>query len=266
MIHARIWHTATRLENGNVLVTGGLPNAGSPALASAEVYDVASGTWKATGSLAVARAFHAATVLADGRVMAVGGSIQTVPNLPADPRYLLRSAELYDPQMGSWTTTGPMSTLRMQFVAARLPDGRVLAVPGCCNSLPELYDPATAIWTKVYTGFVGEATAAALLRDGRVLAVDNASLESWTFSASDASWTPAQRATGTGILVALPDGRALMTAGGLFDPTTWAWATAAAVKVTAVDFTATALLDGRVLAVGGSTAHVASPEVDIYTP
>src|SRR5438094_168165 len=42
---ARTFHTATLLPNGKVLVAGGGNN-------SAELYDPASGTWSATGSLA----------------------------------------------------------------------------------------------------------------------------------------------------------------------------------------------------------------------
>ena len=49
--HPRYLHTATLLPNGKVLVAGGIDISGS-ASASAELYDPASGTWTATGSLA----------------------------------------------------------------------------------------------------------------------------------------------------------------------------------------------------------------------
>src|SRR5437773_2140456 len=69
---ARILHTATLLPNGKVLVAGGYNND-NPELASAELYDSASGTWSATGSLNTARYAHTATLLPNGKVLVAGG-------------------------------------------------------------------------------------------------------------------------------------------------------------------------------------------------
>ena len=66
-----ISHTATLLPNGKVLVAGGYDSSGT--LASAELYDPASGTWTATGSLATARVCHTATLLPNGKVLVAGG-------------------------------------------------------------------------------------------------------------------------------------------------------------------------------------------------
>src|SRR5207248_3447023 len=49
----RAYHTATRLSDGRILVAGGLGSAGY--LASAEIYDPATGTWTPTGSMATVR-------------------------------------------------------------------------------------------------------------------------------------------------------------------------------------------------------------------
>jgi galactose oxidase-like protein len=58
-----------------VLVAGGVDGFGVSA--SAELYDPASGTWTATGSLNTARYWHTATLLQNGRIVLVAGGIDT---------------------------------------------------------------------------------------------------------------------------------------------------------------------------------------------
>lgn len=74
----REFHTATLLPNGQVLITGGNEFDGYPTsllpTATAELYDPASGLFVTTASMAVGRSGHTATLLADGRVLVVGGS------------------------------------------------------------------------------------------------------------------------------------------------------------------------------------------------
>jgi hypothetical protein len=84
--------TATLLPDGKVLVAGGwdVRHSGfqpQPGLASAELYDPASGTWTATASKAAPRLGQTAMLLRDGTVLAAGGS---------DNGLLLASAELFD--------------------------------------------------------------------------------------------------------------------------------------------------------------------------
>jgi len=62
-------------------------------MTSAELYDSASGTWTATGSLVTARDAHTATLLPNGKVLVAGGRGTTG---------VLASAELYDPATGAW--------------------------------------------------------------------------------------------------------------------------------------------------------------------
>ena len=68
---ARFHHTSTLLPDGRVLVAGG--ENGRDPLASAELYDPATGTWSDTGSLNSARDSHTATLLPNGMVLVAGG-------------------------------------------------------------------------------------------------------------------------------------------------------------------------------------------------
>jgi N-acetylneuraminic acid mutarotase len=139
---ARDYHTATLLPNGNVLVAGGLAlvvggGGTSSELASAELYDPASGTWTTTGSLNTGRWSFTATLLSDGLVLAAGG-YTTNSNDSA-------SAELYDPAGGMWTSTGSLNTGRAVHTATLLPNGKVLVAGGYTSSgvtnSAELYGP-----------------------------------------------------------------------------------------------------------------------------
>jgi Galactose oxidase, central domain len=131
---ARAYHTATLLPNGKVLVAGGYNN---DYLASAELYDRASGIWTATGSLNTARRDHTATLLQNGQVLVAGGDTPGIGYLD--------SAELYDPATGTWTATGSMVNARTSHTATLLPSGQVLVAAGLGSGLrtlasAELYD------------------------------------------------------------------------------------------------------------------------------
>ncbi len=113
---ARVGHTATRLQDGRVLLVGGAtappgtcPSCFAPVTASAEIYDPANFKWISTGNLKTARAGHTATRLADGKVLITGGK-------NGNGNYLT-SAELYDPASGTFTDAGNMEVGRSQHYA-----------------------------------------------------------------------------------------------------------------------------------------------------
>ena len=88
----------------------------------------------------------------------------------------LSSVEVYNPDIGTWTTDNPMSSARQAHTATLLADGRVLVAGGFnvgyFTSSAEIYDPASGTWTA--TGELGAARGvhtATLRPDGKVLAV-----------------------------------------------------------------------------------------------
>ena len=170
LVTARYGHTSTLLPNGQVLVAGGIgvgvgdiacQGQNCVALASAELYDPATGMWTATGSMAFKRFGHTATLLFSGKVLVAGG-------------FKSKSAELYDPATGVWTATGSMGVARASYPATLLQNGQVLVVGGLQQGNPafgaELYDPATGVWTRTSNmGSGRQIPAASLLLNGQVL-------------------------------------------------------------------------------------------------
>lgn len=140
MMTSRSLHTATLLQSGKVLIAGGVndQSGGAVSLATAELYDPASGAFTSTGSMTAARWWHKTTLMANGQVLIVPGSDG------AD----YQSAELYDPSAGMFS--GFPFANSGNLVAATvnlLPGGRVLTtltVPECDGSASQtsLYDPA----------------------------------------------------------------------------------------------------------------------------
>ena len=165
-------HTATLLPSGMVLVAGGVTNVFEGGThftglaTTAELYDPITGAWTDTGALNAVRRFYTATLLPNGKVVAVGGE---------GIGGLLSSAELYDPATGKWTPTSAMKSASMWHTATLLPGGPLVVTGGGGTnnhflSRTELYNPATGTWTM--TSVLGNGRGyhtATLLPNGKVL-------------------------------------------------------------------------------------------------
>ena len=219
---ARSDHTATLLQNGNVLVVGGIGNG--IILDSAELYDPTTRIWSAAGRLSKARRVYTATVLRDGRVLVTGGDTNSAP--PEFGR--TATAELYDPSAGSWNPTGSMNTIRTGHTATLLQNGKVLVAGGfALDSLgtAELYDPATGTWSS--TGSLRVARyghTATLLQDGRVLVAGGSDDGDLASTLDDAE---------------------------LYYPVTGTWSATGYLNTAVILHTATLLQTGKVLVAGG---------------
>jgi hypothetical protein len=121
----RDYGSAVMYDVGKILVVGG----GDPPQASAEVIDLnAGGARHTVGSMAVARRQMNATLLADGTILATGGTNSGGFNTaPTDSRVL--TAELWSPATEQWRPLARMTHNRLYHSSALLlPDGRLLSV------------------------------------------------------------------------------------------------------------------------------------------
>ncbi len=286
---SRTYQTATMLNNGLVLIVGGY-NTNGP-LASAELYDPATGGFALTGSLNTARWLHTATLLNNGMVLIAGG-------YNAASGGYLGSAELYNPSTGTFSyTASPLNTARDWHTATLLQNGMVLLAGGYgANGFldaAEIFDPTNQ--TFMPTGNMNSSRAshtATLLNDGTVLIAGGNDGYGYfnvaeIFSPATASFSY----TTTGLITArslhtatlLNDGQVLITggfgAGGfvaqaeLYNVFTGMFSPAGSLNTARDAHTATLLTNGSVLVAGGegfsgylASTEVFDPATAAYTP
>ncbi len=276
-------HTATLLRNGKVLVAGGdarLPNRDTT-LTTAELYDPASGTWTATGSMAISRAHHTATVLPSGKVLVTGGSIvHTMPNHA--------SCEVYDPATGTWAPATTLFGVRSGHAAVLLPSGQVMVTGGGAQTETEVLGPGHKGW--VAAGHLGtvrrEGHVATRLPSGKVLIAGGSDGPSTFFETAElydpasGSWSAAasmstKRAYPSATL--LPSGKVLLAGGfslqpghqataELYDPATGTWAATGSMATGRANHTATLLPSGKVLVTGGASLKETQATAELYDP
>ena len=162
LVGARARHTATLLQDGRVLLLGGLGPGGAPT-ASAEVWDPATETSALVPSMAVPRVWHTATLLANGRVLVVGGTpaftLGHPLGYPACVSTAHATTERFDPAGGGTWSPGPaLPAPLLGHESTLLPAGSVLVVGGvrvpliglptvtaACHRVSSVLNPAASL-------------------------------------------------------------------------------------------------------------------------
>jgi uncharacterized protein YjdB len=237
---ARVGHTATLLNNGQVLIVGGYDPA-TGLIADAELYDPATQTFIDLGDTNAPRYGHTATVLQNGQVLIVGGETDPAPTAA------LNTAEVFDLPSQTFTLVPvPMTTTREGHAAVLLTNGKVLItggdIPGTGSlNTAEIYDPTSGTFSAV-------TSAMTVPRISHVLTVLNGGKVLIMGGATDSGGTST-----------------VLNSAELYDPLSQGFAAAGVMTSAREHHTVSLLNDGTVLVAGGTNGINILNTADLYT-
>jgi len=288
LVVGRWGHTATLLQNGEVLIVGG-EDIGYNILASAELYDPTTGSFTLTGSLTTPRENHTATLLSNGQVLIVGGDNN------GNGGQSLSSAELYNPSTGTFVYGGTTNTDHDYHTATLLQNGQVLIAGGIYfgnngsgDSDDELYDPTSEAFTTTNGSMVTPrfSHTATLLNDGTVLIAGGNSRDTGSILNSAEIFNPSSGtfASTTGnmnsaseyhtatllssgqVLIAggVASGSTYLTRAETYNPTSQTFTTVANMAVPRGGHSGVLLNDGTVLMIAGETTAAYTGTAELY--
>jgi N-acetylneuraminic acid mutarotase len=196
-------------------------------------------SWEKAKSMATGRYRHTATLLSNGHVLVAGGTGGTGTEF--------MTATVYDPVFGTWSRALNLVYQHDLHTATLLQTGKVLLAGGLTyQSTPleqagcELYDPDTNTFAATGSLITGRiAHTATLLADGRVLVCG-------------------------GYVIGPP--LEYFASAEIYDPVTGIWSMTGSMNEARAFFTATLLLDGKVLVVGGQSNAGYRPTAELYDP
>jgi PKD repeat protein len=281
------------LTNGNPLSVGG--ESFGPPSKHVDIFSLASSTWSAATPLNMARWYPTATVLPDGRVLAMSGEGSSGGYVPVP--------EIYNPKTKAWTmmaaSASNPNTPNYPFMFV-LPDGRV-AFTGASeyDTITQILDINSQIWSTVDNTIL-PGSSAVMYQPGKVMKSGEAADSGFSGPATSTTYvidfnkpTPAWRKTANMAyprsfenLTALPDGTVLVTGGDttkngtnaataveaaeLWNPITETWSTMASEQRPRLYHSIAILMpDGRVFVSGGGNDSPPMPNeltAEYYSP
>ncbi len=139
LLARRAFHTATLLNNGRVLITGGIVDFAGDTTNTAEIFDPILGTFTATGNMINSRAGHTATLLASGKVLITGGATGVASSSSSGTLTALNTTEIFDPTansgVGAFAAGPTMGAARWEHTATLLGDGSTVLIAGGFNGV-----------------------------------------------------------------------------------------------------------------------------------
>ncbi|MEK2646228.1 kelch repeat-containing protein [Bdellovibrio sp. BCCA] len=241
------------------------------------------------------RVLNTATTLQNGKILLAGGALNATNSTVA-----LSSAEIYDPETGSWSQAASLPQERLNHTATALQDGKVLIVGGAinnsvsttCLNTAALYDPTSNTWSAAASLVTGRCYhSATLLSDGRVMVIGGRTENSLALGISNYlstaeiynpatnTWTAAASMTtnrGYHSAILLKNGKVFVVGGrntsgllttALYNPSANSWAAGPSLTKSRKDHTATLLPEGKVVIIGGvDDAGVILSDTTIYDP
>ena len=272
MSQSRVFHTATRLSSGKVLIAGGnqaqvgLCGPVVPPSTQAELFDPQDSSFKSVGPMVSSHSGHSATLLKDGRVLIAGGGTA--------------AAEIFDPATQSFSATGFLTIKRTNHTATLLPDGRVLLAGGDGTKSAEIFDPAKKSFTAIGDMSTSRSHhTATLLNNGKILLAGGSGDSSTelfdpatgTFSAAANMSVPrsGHQASLVGANVLITggtDGSVTFATAELYDSVTNTFTAAANMLDARAFHSAVLLSSGMVLVAGGSASGSTVFSAELYDP
>jgi hypothetical protein len=296
---------ASLLKNGTILLVAGSGNCppsqtgcppAPPTPYSAYVYDPVAGTFTQNTQITWDMFCNGAALLATGRVLFAGGTIQY------DPFYGAPNAAIFHPLQpvaSAFANTTSMAHGRWYPTLTTLSNGQVMAFSGInetgtdTNSTVEIYDPASSTWSEpVSAGWTPSLYPRMhVLPNGQVF-FSGPDRTSYLFDPSSNTWSyltntmyPNNRSYGTSVMLPLTpangyDPNVMIMGGdnpatatteiidlGAANPT---WQYGPNMSQPRIEMNAVILPTGKILALGGSSideqAQYASLNADLYDP
>ncbi len=215
------------------------------------------------------RASHTATLLSNGKVL-ISGGFKKGPDRHS--QLYTNTAEIFDPQSGSFTTATSMNVERCSHTATLLPDGDVL-VTGGTNGVSmasaELYHSKNGTWEKLPDMKAARSGHEAILLPGNQVLIIGGSKNAETFAElfnyQDKQFEKVISApvnlSGSAVVL-LPNGRVLVAGGDinnqpadvalLYDPKTGLFAATGKLSIVRHKSAVALLKNGNALLIGGS--------------